>query len=134
MNTAKVQRKVAQIRKKYNLTGRMTKKAFERICKGEGINRVRHSAYENLFNKCSELNGVTFNVKTGYRRRPVILLACDYRKRFNPFVAGHELGHALLRHAGDWRLFLNDFDAYENSAEEREANLFGSLMIGGKHE
>lgn len=134
ITTRQVQKTLARVREKYGVHGRaFTKKDFFRICKGEGIELIDPSILEratpaeraNFRMPTMKGLGGFYAVKGGVR---MIYLRCFWLKRFNRFVAFHELGHHFLRHQGSQILQAFRSDV-KSDRKERDANAFAALAI-----
>ena len=115
------------LRDKYGLRGPLNKRGFYRVCNGEGICTDFSDMEEQSRTFAKYFRGMAMTVEGKHS----IILRCYWRSRFDAFVAGHELGHVLLRHSGNESMILafTDRAAYKEHWHEVEANLFAELLL-----
>jgi len=128
ISRAGVRKAADRIRSKYNINGRMTKGDLYRVCEGEGIKIDAGYQWMQFFEDWGHvIPGMQF-MANGTR---YITFRSLFGKRFEPFIAAHELGHAVLKHSCHTSKLAKEVPAdYCDSSVEQSANYFAEMMTG----
>lgn len=124
-----VRRRVKDLRAKYGIEGAVNRKMFRQICRGENI--IVSLGLSKILTKGRFAAGAHIHLRD--EGCDLIGIAGLEQRKYDAFTACHELGHVLMSHSQRGSrplqfLIAGDYDGYENSWPELEANYFAELL------